>query len=48
MSYIAKDVFNKNPSKYMDGEETINELGEMYGLEGDFKACWMNFKQNVI
>jgi len=33
MSDIAKELFNQNPSKYMDGESTINELGEMYGLD---------------
>jgi len=31
MSDIAKDIFNQNPSHYMEGEESINELGEMYG-----------------
>jgi len=41
MSDIAKELFNQNPSKYMDGEESIEELGEMYGLEGDFSAFFM-------
>ena len=46
MSDIAKDLFNQNPSHYMDGEETINELGEMYGLEGDFSAFFMILNPN--
>ena len=41
MSDIAQELFNQNPSKYMDGEESIELLGEMYGLEGDFSAFFM-------
>jgi hypothetical protein len=46
MSDIAKELFNQNPSKYMDGESTINELGEMYGLDGDFHAFFMILNSN--
>lgn len=46
MSDIAKDLFNQNPSHYMEGEESINELGEMYGLEGDFSAFFMILNPN--